>query len=388
MTTVLPAKTRKKESPSIDKVVEQRIVKARAAIIMDSIFFGTLLVRLTPKVDNAGDTMSTDGTHIYYNNEFVMSLSDAQLKGVLAHEVMHCVLAHHARQKDRDLHKWNMACDYAINPIIKESGFILPDGGLDNPKYHNMSAEEIYPLLDEEDESGGGGGSQTQNNEWNFGGVNPNPQQNPEEEQQKWRNAMAEAAMTARMMGSLPANLDRFVTEYLDSKLPWQELLARFMQSVSKNDFNWSRPNKAFLLNYGIYMPSIHSESCGSVVLAVDTSGSIGEKELNEFAAELNGILDQVRPEKVTVIYCDAQINHVEEFTPDQYPVGLKAKGGGGTDFAPVFDYIKENVENPQCLIYLTDLYGHFPKEEPPYPTMWVCNSDITETPFGQVIKL
>lgn len=379
MTTAI-AKAPRKPKTTNEQIVEQRIVKARAAIIMDSIFFGTLLVKLTPKERLDIDTMATDGVHIYYNSEFVTSLSDAQLKGVIVHEVMHCALAHHARIDSREPRRWNQACDYAVNDIIKKAHFILPEDHLDNPAYHGMSSEEIYALLPEDDGKGG--------DSWNIGGVVKGDGQSKDEETQKWRNAVSEAAMTARMMGNLPAALERFATELLESKLPWQELLARFLHSVSKNDFNWSRPNKAMLVNYGFYMPTVHSQACGSVVLAVDTSGSIGEKELNEFGAELNGILDQVRPEKVTVIYCDAAVNHVEEFTPDQYPVRLKAHGGGGTDFAPVFDYVRENVDQPQCLIYLTDLYGSFPTTEPDYPTMWVCNSVETNVPFGQVVKL
>jgi predicted metal-dependent peptidase len=383
----------RKPKTSADQQVESRITRARASIIMDSVFFGSLLVRLEPKLTRDISTMATNGTNVYYNPDFVETINDSEVKGVIVHEVLHCALSHHARKGARDHRGWNMACDYAINPLVKESGFILPKDHLDNPAYAGMSAEEIYALFPQGDGSGGSGGRD--DNNWNFGGVDPgagagdeNDAADLEQEDQNWKNAVAEAAMTARMMGKMPANLDRFVDKLMDATLPWQELLARFMHSVSKNDFNWSRPNRALLTTYGLYMPTIHSDACGSVALVIDTSGSVTQDQLSEFAAELNGIIEQVRPEKVHVLYCDAEINGVEVFTPDQYPVTLELKGGGGTDFRPAFEYVQENIHDAQCLIYLTDMYGTFPAEEPDFPTMWISNSTVSEAPFGQVVQL
>lgn len=381
--------TRKTKTTN-EQVLEQRIVRARSAIIMDSVFFGSLMVKLEPEQTLQVPTMATNGRRIYYNPNFVDTLSDSDLKGVIVHEVMHCAMAHHARMGSREPQNWNMACDYAINPLVTESGFSLPADRLENAAYAGMSAEEIYALLPE----GSGGSGDGSNPDWNFGGVapgagdgDPNNSADAEQEQTEWKNAVAEAAMTARIMGKMPAHLDRFVDKMMDATLPWQELLARFLHSVAKNDFNWSRPNKALMANYGLYMPSLHSDACGTVALVVDTSGSIGDVELAEFGAELNGILDMVRPEKVHVIYCDSAVNSVEEFTPDQYPVKLRAQGGGGTDFEPAFNYVNENIHDVQCLIYLTDMYGSFPSE-PDYPTLWVTNSQKDDAPFGQVVKM
>ncbi|CAB4130533.1 vWFA domain containing protein [uncultured Caudovirales phage] len=384
--------TRKPKTTN-EQQLEDRITKARASIIMDSVFFGSLMVRLQPKLNNDIPTMATEGKYIHYNANFTDGLNDAELKGVIVHEVMHCAMAHHARRGERSARGWNMACDYAINPLVKESGFMLPKNCLENPAYAGMAAEEIYALFPDGDGDSGGDGMGSDH--WNVGGVEPgagdgdsSSKSDLEQEQQNWKNAVAEAAMTARMMGKMPAGLDRFVEELMDATLPWQELLARFIHNVAKNDFNWSRPNKGLLQNFGIYMPTLHSDACGTVALIVDTSGSIGQRELTEFGAELNGILDMVRPERVHVIYCDAAVAHVEEFTPDQYPVRLEAHGGGGTDFRPAFEYIDENLSDVQCAIYLTDMYGTFPDSEPDYPTMWVSNSTVSDAPFGQVIQL
>jgi predicted metal-dependent peptidase len=377
----------KKSLVSNQQALEKRILKARSSIIMSSVFFSCLLVKLSPKLDEEVDTMATDGKHIYYNPEFVKTMSDPELVGVMVHEVLHCALAHHARAGDRDPMRWNIACDYAINSVIKEANFVLPADHLDDPAYHKMSAEEIYSKLPKDI---GGDGSVNGNNKWNIGGVKPGStsKEDIDKEVQTWKNAVAEAANAARMQGKLSKDLDRLVDTLLESKLPWQDLLARFVKAVTKHDFNWARPNKAYMVNFGLYLPTLHSETCGSIALAVDTSGSIGDKELAEFAAELNGILDQVRPEKVTVIYCDYSVRHVEVFTPDQYPVKLNAVGGGGTSFEPVFNYVNAELDDIQCLIYLTDMEGSFPKEEPAYPTMWVSNSKKHDAPFGQVVRM
>lgn len=380
---------------NINSQLEDRITKARANIVMDSPFFGSLICRMEHIPRPGTQTMATDGRHVYYEPDFVEQLTDAQLKGVSVHEVMHCALSHHARLQDRNPRVWNMACDYAINPIIKNSGFSLPEPHLDDPQYHNMNADEIYHELMKHAQHGGGGGGSI-DDPWNFGRMesptnDDGTEMDDEEIQQEiedWKSRLASAANAARVMGNLPSDLERFVDDYLTVKLNWKELLARFMHSTTKNDFNWSRPNRSFLINHGVYLPTLHNEAVGHVAIAVDTSGSIDNEVLQEFTAEVNGVLNQTRPEKVHTIYCDATVQHTEEFTPDQYPVRLEARGGGGTDFRPVFDYLNENDIKVACLIYLTDMYGTFPDEEPEYPVMWVSNSGVKEAPFGQVVEL
>ena len=135
--------TSKKTNSS--SLLEHRITKAVANIVMDSVFFGSLLLRLKVIEDGTRTkSMATDGRSIFYNPDFVGKITDSELKGVIVHEVMHCALAHHARREEREPRPWNAACDYAINPIVKQSGFILPTGILEDPQYNDMSSEEIY----------------------------------------------------------------------------------------------------------------------------------------------------------------------------------------------------------------------------------------------------
>src|SRR5262249_7383811 len=122
--------------------------------------FGTLLFRLGPEVNHSIKTMATDGVSLFYNPAFVDTLTAVELQGTLAHEVMHPALQHHTRRGDREARRWNMACDYAINPILIDAGLTLPKDVLVDGRFAGMSAEEIYNRLDLEDEGSSEGESQ------------------------------------------------------------------------------------------------------------------------------------------------------------------------------------------------------------------------------------
>ena len=140
-----------------------RIQKARTALLLDHPFFGSLLFRLGGRASNSIQTMATDGVSLFYNPEFVDTLNAAELAGVLAHEVMHPALQHHTRRGDRDRKRWNMACDYAINPLLLDAGLTLPKDVLIDHRFRGMSAERIYNLIEEQqdqDSSNGEGENQ------------------------------------------------------------------------------------------------------------------------------------------------------------------------------------------------------------------------------------
>ena len=128
-----------------------RIQKARTTLLLDHPFFGTLLFRLGAKACSSIATMATDGKSLFYNTEFVDTLNAAELAGVLAHEVMHPALQHHTRRDDRDQARWNMACDFAINPILLDAGLTLPKDVLIDNRFRGMSAERIYNLIEEDE---------------------------------------------------------------------------------------------------------------------------------------------------------------------------------------------------------------------------------------------
>jgi predicted metal-dependent peptidase len=136
----------------------------------------------------------------------------------------------------------------------------------------------------------------------------------------------------------------------------------------------------------GLYLPSVSKSGVGEIVIAVDTSGSIGQEELAQFASEITSMCDEAKPEGIHVVYCDAVVQSVQSFDSSE-PIALEPKGGGGTDFKPVFTWVEEQQIEPVCLIYLTDLCCHSYPQIPGYPVLWVTDSRRT-APFGETIRM
>lgn len=372
----------------------QKMVKARANLVMGHPFFGTLALRLKMIEDPSVETAACDGTSIRYNPKFVGKLPLSKVQGLIAHEVMHPAFLHHTRRGSRDKKKWNIACDYAINTILHNAGFDLPNGRLLNPAYNGMTAEHIYTLLPDDPDDGGGGGGGDQD-PGGDGGVDDSPnsqnrggsqsQQNHEEAE--WKVAVAQAAHVAKQTGHLPGDIERMMEELFEPVLPWRSILRRFMTEKRNDDFSWKRGNRRFIAQ-GLYLPSrLSDDAMGEIVVCIDTSGSISEKELTEFGSEIKGIIDEVRPSKVRVIYCDSRIAHIDEFGPND-DLQFAAHGGGGTDFRPPFKWLEENQIVPRALVYLTDGYGPFPEQEPDFPVMWVINNHDVTPPHGEHLVL
>jgi predicted metal-dependent peptidase len=376
----------------------QKMIKARANLVMGHPFFGTLALRLKIVEDPSVETALCDGTSIRYNPKYVDKLPLSKVQGLIAHEVMHPAFLHHTRRGSRDKRKWNKACDYSINTILHNAGFDLPEGKYINPAYNGMTAEHIYTLLPDDpddpnsnDDQNQGGGQDPGGD----GGVDDSPnsqnkgssqsQQNHEEAE--WKVAVAQAAHVAKQTGNLPGDIERMMEELFEPVLPWRNILRRFMTEKCNDDFSWKRGNRRFIAQ-GLYLPSrLSDDAMGEIVVVIDTSGSIGQKELNEFGSEIKGIVDEVRPSKVRVIYCDSRIAHIDEFGPDD-DLQFAAHGGGGTDFRPPFRWLEENQIVPRALVYLTDGYGPFPEQEPNFPVMWVINNHNVTPPHGEHLVL
>jgi predicted metal-dependent peptidase len=360
-----------------------QLIRARTALILDQPFFGSLALRL-PLVENLSiKTLAVDGKNIFYNPEFVLSMSHKVTMSAVAHEVMHCVLDHLARRDGRDPKKWNHAGDYALNQILEDVQFEIPKEWLRADGYKGMSADEIYKMLpDMPDDQGGAGAPGGSLDEMLPGEPDPAAQT---QMTQEWKVATIQAANAAKAMGKLPSDLQRFVEGLTASKVDWRAELRRFVSERSKADYSWSRPNRT-MLHYGVYMPSLYSESMGDIIIGVDTSGSISDDVLAAFSAEVNAIAAEVLPATIHVVYCDAQVNHVDVFQRHDQ-VKLTPHGGGGTRFSPVFDYVAEQNLRPVCLVYLTDLFGETNFPEPEYPTLWTCISNEV-APWGTTVKL
>ena len=378
---------------------EELITKARSRLVIEQPFFGVLLLRLKmveiPDEDPTFHAMATDGTCIYYKAKWVMEVTKGNrieiLKGVLAHEVMHVAMQHPFREGDREHDRFNRACDYAINDILLEAGFRLPDDVLHHAGYKDMSSEHVYTMLPP-DPPGGTGGSNDPNGgatpQW--GGVIPAKSQDGKSVKQQgtdWKIATHQAAESAKIQGALPGNLEELILDLVDNRVDWTEVLRHFMTSFSKNDYSWKRPNYRFLSS-GFYFPTLHSEAVGEMAVFIDTSGSVSSDELAQFKSEINAIASDMQPEKIHLLYVDTRVAKHEEFTPDDFPMEMKFPGRGGTCFKPGFEYLEEHDINPVCVVYLTDMECNSFPEPPPYDVLWISTTKREEAPFGEVIRM
>ena len=394
-----------------------RIQKARTSLILDHPFFGSLLFRLKGRECRSVPTMATDGVSLFYNPDFVETLNAATLAGTLAHEVMHPALHHHLRRSGRDPKRWNVACDFAINPLLVDAGLSLPDGVLIDNRFRGMSAEQIYNLLESESEQEAGqesgregkkdeprGGEQqdeaqdgSDSNEPSApiteGGIGqvldaPQPDEETptiEEQAREWDVAVNQATTVARQAGKVPAGLHRTLEGAAEASVDWREVLRRLWSDTIPADYSWIRPNRRHVWA-GLYLPGVIREGVGEIVIAVDCSGSVNARQLRLFEAEVGSILEGQRPHRVHVLYFDALVHKVETYEAGQ-PVHLSPVGGGGTDFAPCFDWLDEHGIQPQALVFLTDLYGSFPDSAPTYPVIW-ASTGSQKAPFGAVIPM
>lgn len=375
----------------------KHMANARSKLVLGtdakSAFFAILALRLRSAPDWTAQTAWTDGRSLGYNPVFIDKLTEAERVGIVCHEVMHNALGHQARRGCREPKRWNIACDLAINSILKDTGFVLPRGGCfpgegghkDMPK--GKSAEWYYSRLQEQPpDSGGGDGAGQGEDPGGCGAVRDasasGDQAEMRESEQIWQVATAQAERRAKTRGDLPAGLDRTVDNIISPKVDWREVLRRFVNRSAKNDYTWASPNRRHL-HAGLYLPGLKSEELGRVALAVDTSGSIGPEILREFAAEVQGILESYTVQ-LRILFHDSAVAHEQEWTSEDGPIVLEAKGGGGTSHVPVFNRLN-GEEPPVCLICLTDGETVFPSAEPEYPVLWALTQEV-DVPFGESV--
>lgn len=332
---------------------------------------------LTPAERLDIPTLATDGKKVYYNPQFVLSISDEQMRAEFAHEVMHCVCNHLTRRGGRNPRLWNIAADYVINLILKKAGFQLGSDWLLDTKYDGMAVEQVYELLLKNPPPPDVAPSDLLPPQ--AGSGSPVEQKQMERE---WQIATIQTAMECQRAGTMPGGLERFLDELVTPKVPWRDTLNRFLTRTVQEDYSWARPNRKFLAQ-GMYLPAMRSEGSGHIAAVIDTSGSITQPVFTAFMSELTGIMNQVRPERFTVVLADARINSVKTFSRGE-PIEVELAGGGGTDFRPAIEHFKDDT--PDALVYLTDLYGPT-GDDPGFPVLWCCTTENVAD-WGQTIKL
>ena len=369
----------------------KRLAQARARLILDRPFLGSLVLQL-PLVKSGAwcRTTATDAEHLYYNPDYIGRLTGEEVQSVLCHEALHCALLHLHRRHHRSRARWDAACDYAVNHLLTAEGLMLPQGALYEPKFAGMAAEEIYPCLDEMED--------LRTQDLHLHDDRPDAQDGEAAGRPRlsamerdalaatWQARTARALDAARQAGHLPKGLERHITPQLVPRLPWRQLLARHASALARDDYSYQRPS-ARREGPAIY-PSLRGHEI-SLVAALDTSGSISDAEIGEFASELNAIKGTLRA-RITLLACDQQLSPdspriFEAWEPLEPPA--TATGGGGTAFAPVFDWVARQDRSPDLLLYFTDACGRCPEMPPPYPVLWLVKGNA-EVPWGERIQL
>ncbi|MDH5326328.1 MAG: VWA-like domain-containing protein [Gammaproteobacteria bacterium] len=430
--------------------IHTKLSAARTRLIIDKPFLGALVLRLPLEQADPSwcNTTATDARKIYFNAHYIEQLSLEQTQFVLAHEALHCALSHFARRQHREKHRWDVACDYAVNPLLLADGLTPPPGILADDGFANMTAEEIYPSIEDNcheqpldqhvyDESGQGsqqnsghmaqgktqgketpgsqgkdrgndvnaketqakeqglkGNSKQQNpgsgetNAKAAGAAKPRPLNHTERENLKvqWQQRLAGAAQQAMQAGKLGGAMARLVDHLLEPQLPWRNLLAHYVTSVARDDYSYSRPSTR-RGDPALY-PSLRSSQI-NVLVVLDTSGSIGDVEMQEFLTEVDAIKSQIRA-RITLHACDAQLAPdgpwvYEPWEPFQLP--RRFEGGGGTAFKPLFQWLQQQEQDPDLVLYFTDANAEFPQQEPRIPVLWLVKGR-GKVPWGRRIQL
>jgi len=403
--------------------IENKLAAARTRLILDKPFLGALVLRL-PLVKADPDwctTTATDARKFYYNSEYIEQLSLSETQFILAHEALHCALSHFARREHRIKHRWDIACDYAINPLLLKDGLDAPPGSLYERSYEGMSSEEIYPYIEdnenqetldqhlydkpeeqkqnqdpeppppkpeqqEDDEKGAS--PQQQPDENTKGAPQPPPLSHDEQDNLsvQWQQRLAGAAQQAMQAGKLSGEMARLVDFLIQPQLPWRMLLARYMTSLARDDYSYTRPSTR--RGEPAIFPSLRSSQV-DVVIALDTSGSISEGEMKEFISEIDAIKGQMRA-RITLHACDAELADKGPWTFEpweEFSLPDDIHGGGGTNFKPVFKWAETLDQSPDLLIYFTDAEGGFPEVAAYYPVIWLVKGKHP-VPWGQRIQL
>jgi len=403
-------------------VAQQRFTEMRTGMLLHTPFFASLMLdTLDLRVGkfNHIPTAGTNGRIVWFDEDFLASLTLPEAVFLCCHEIGHAMWMHMSRGRyfiDMGFDGqpfcqplFNIAADFVINDMLVKSNVgVMPKGGLISKKYtHDMLVDDVYrDLLKNMPRQGDGqpgeSGSQDGPPEGSNAGVPSNegangmkpldthvyePAQLPEAEMKR---AIASAANQAKAMGKMPAGLERWVDSMLAPKVSWKDRLRYLMTRAAERDSTtWASPHRRRLVSQKIYFPSYTGFGAGTIVWATDTSGSMGQKEFDAAFAEVADILQTCRPERVFMMSCDAKVHDVHELSSytDIYGEKPAMHGGGGTAFEPVFEKVEELHIDPAVLIYFTDGYGSFPATAPDYPVMWVMTTDV-EPPFGDCIKV
>jgi len=366
----------------VTRSLEARLQRALIQLRGRHPFFGVLALHADPRgaehvAGRALPTACTDGARVYVNPHFAGTLNDEELTGLLVHEVLHAALRHVPRARGRDAQRWNVAADIVVNGIAARDGHALPPRAVRRTHLEHLSVEEIYELLP----SGGAAASLPEADRDLY-----QPAEDESDESGRaarlerfWRGALQNAAVTARMQGTLPAGAERAL-QLSAATVDWRAVLWRFL-TPSRSDFG---DYDLRHVHRGLYLEDLVSHDVHAAV-CVDTSGSVTARQLAGFLGEVRGILGSYPHVRADLYYADVTLHGpYDPLASSELPT---PRGGGGTDFRAFF----AATPDAALRVYFTDGQGVFPEREPAGATLWVVPPGARrdeDFPFGRVLRL
>lgn len=409
----------------------KRLLLSRMRILCNHGFYGLLLMHMIYSIDEGANTAYTDGERIAFGPEFLENLSDSELDFVMMHEILHVVLQHCFRGKEKDNERYNIAADIVINSNIMlenggnpssitlskygESMHLAPDG----KEGHLYTAEEVYEMLPKRksksipgSENGGAekGRAKKEQAERADGMALPKRWDDHskwgrfEEDsvlRDVWVKQFAEAceAISVRdnsnSRGTLPMFAKRMLEKLTKPQTDWRSILNDFIQE-EVNDYSFSPPDRRFQES-PFFLPDFNEkgkvDEVTDILFMVDTSGSISDKMMTAAYSEVKGAIDQFNGKLCGWLgFFDAAIIKPKPFSSFEEFIVIKPAGGGGTDFQIIFEYVHKYMEEkpPASIIILTDGYAPFPKEElaNDIPVLWLINNEDVDPPWGKVARI
>jgi predicted metal-dependent peptidase len=394
----------------MDPIVE-KLTTARVGLLLKAPFFGNMATRMRLiESDDWCPTAATNGRDFFYSTKFVEKLSIKKLEFLFAHEICHAIFDHFSRTGSRDRMLSNIAQDYAVNQILVDERIgekITEVQICYDSKYRGMAWEEIYDelwekaekislpelmkqlgdLLDEhinEQESAGSGGDKTKD-----GKSKPSlTKEEAEKLRQEIKEAMIQSAAAAGA-GKVPLGIQRMIKNLTEPKMDWRQLVRQEIQSIVRNDYSFTRPNRKSM-HSGAILPGMKEATTIDVAIAIDMSGSIGDEDATAFLSEVKGIMDQYEDFTVSLWCFDTEIYNFQKITHDNGEdlVNYEPQGGGGTDFEVNWTFMEENGIQPKKFIMFTDGYpcGSWGDEDYCDTIFIVKGNKEAQAPFGQTV--
>jgi predicted metal-dependent peptidase len=367
-----------KRQLSILETARAGLVKTKALM-----FFASALLQTKFIEDPTCDTAWTDMVVIGYNPTFIESLDVPTAKFVIIHELLHILLKHGLRKGSRDQKRWNQACDFCVNLLLKDQGFSVWKWALIDPRYRGMTAEQIYTLREQE-----GQGQESGPGQGGLGGdLRPVPAVTPEQAsaiEHHINKTLARASAIAREHGVMPGHLEASIGATYEDPVPWEQVLIDYLTASIGQDEDWSRPNRRY---HHAILPSHKSNGMDQLVIAADASGSMFTKAIFErIAVAVNHIVTVIKPMTTRVVWADAvECSNVDTFE-DGDEVVLHPKGGGGTDMRKVCQFVRQY--DPEVVLLITD--GYTPWDEQPYdyPLIVACTTNAPVPVWAGVVRI